>query len=112
MTNDKSRAANRANQPGFFANLTDNVKLVLRLIADSRVPLLLKALPVFTGIYLIWPADLWPIMPIDDALIVGVGTYFFIELCPANVVAEHRAQLRGDSIDAEDVIDADFKEAG
>jgi uncharacterized membrane protein YkvA (DUF1232 family) len=110
MTENKGRATDRAKQ-GWFSNLTDNVKLVLRLMADPRVPIFLKALPVISAIYLVVPTDLWPIMPLDDAVVVGVGTYFFIEMCPPDVVAEHRAQLRGESFDAEEVIDADFKEA-
>jgi hypothetical protein len=80
-------------------------------MADSRVPFFLKVLPVGAAIYLIVPTDLWPIMPLDDALVVGAGTYFFIEMCPPDVVAEHRAQLRGETSAPEDVIDVDFKES-
>lgn len=77
--------------PGFFSGLSKQLKLVLRLIADGRVNLLLKILPLATLIYLIIP-DFLP-GPIDDALVIGLGLYTFVELCPEEVVEEHRAAL-------------------
>ena len=78
--------------PGFFRNLSSQLKLVLRLIADRRVNFLLKFLPVATIIYLIVP-DFLP-GPIDDALVISLGLYTFVELCPEDVVAEHRIAIK------------------
>jgi len=78
--------------PGFFRNLGSQLKLVLRLISDSRVNFLLKFLPVATIIYLIVP-DFLP-GPIDDALVISLGLYTFVELCPEDVVKEHRSAIK------------------
>jgi uncharacterized membrane protein YkvA (DUF1232 family) len=78
--------------PGFFRNLSSQLKLVLRLIADSRVNFLLKFLPIATIIYLIVP-DFIP-GPIDDAVVISLGLYTFVELCPEEVVEEHRSSIK------------------
>ncbi len=77
---------------GFFRDLSLRVKLILRLIADPRVSLLLKAIPIGAFIYLLFP-DIAP-GPIDDAAIIWLGTSLFVELCPPEVVAEHMEALR------------------
>jgi len=75
----------------FFTTLADELRLVLRLMADPRVNILLKFLPIGTLLYFIIPD---PILgPIDDALVIGIGTYLFIELCPPHIVEEHRDAL-------------------
>ncbi len=61
-------------------------------MADRRVNPLLKLLPIGTLLYFFIP-DLI-IGPIDDALILGIGTYLFIELCPPHIVEEHREALK------------------
>ncbi len=76
----------------FFSTIADEIRLVLRLMADRRVNPLLKLLPIGTVLYFFIP-DLI-IGPIDDALIMGIGTYLFIELCPPHIVEEHREALK------------------
>jgi hypothetical protein len=51
----------------------------------------LKLLPIGSLIYLIVPLD----VPgsIDDALVIWLASYFFIELCPPEVVQEHLEAL-------------------
>ncbi|RME08860.1 MAG: hypothetical protein D6803_00170 [Anaerolineae bacterium] len=75
-----------------FKNLGDEIRLVMRLLADPRVPWYLKVLPFGSLAYFLFP-DLAP-GPIDDAIVIGIGVFLFIELCPPHVVAEHRAALR------------------
>jgi hypothetical protein len=77
---------------GFFRDLSLRVKLILRLIGDPRVSLLLKAIPIGSFVYLLFP-DIAP-GPIDDAAIIWLGTSLFVELCPPEVVAEHMEALR------------------
>jgi hypothetical protein len=72
--------------------LGSQFKLILRLLRDNRVNPLLKALPVFSLLYLISPFDSF-IPVVDDAVILGLGLYTFVELCPPEIVAEHRAAL-------------------
>jgi len=79
---------------GFFQDLADRFRLVSRLIMDSRVNPLIKILPISTLVYLISPIDLLSVNPIDDALIIWLGTSLFVELCPPNVVEEHINALR------------------
>jgi hypothetical protein len=78
-----------APSKGFFRQTALQVKLVWRLIRDRRVNPL-PALPVATG--LIGLPDILP-GPIDDAAIILGGLWLFIELCPAEVVAEHWRDL-------------------
>lgn len=79
----------------FFQGLVVELRLVLRMLSDRRVNFLLKLLPLGSLVYLLFPDLL--LGPIDDTVIVGVGVYLFIELCPDEVVAEHRAALRGET---------------
>jgi uncharacterized membrane protein YkvA (DUF1232 family) len=76
---------------GFFDNLTVQIKLILRLLSDRRVSPLLKLLPIGALAYLIIP-DI-ALGPIDDALVIWLGSALFIELCPEEIVKEHRDAL-------------------
>ena len=88
----KNRPKLTASDKSFFTTIADEIRLVLRLMADGRVNPLLKLLPIGTVIYFFIP-DLI-IGPVDDALILGIGTYLFIELCPPQIVQEHRDALK------------------
>jgi len=88
----KKRSKLTSSNRGIFNTLADEIRLVLRLMADRRVNPLLKLIPIGTVIYFFVP-DLI-IGPIDDAMIFGVGVYLFIELCPPHIVEEHRQALK------------------
>lgn len=115
MAENKERSIVPARtDPSFFQNLAIQFKLILRLMGDKRVSPLLKLLPVGTLVYLVWPADLWPIMPVDDAFVIGLGTFFFLEMCPHDVVEEHKQALRkeiiGSDAEAGDIVEGEFEE--
>jgi uncharacterized membrane protein YkvA (DUF1232 family) len=102
---------------GVFNEISNHFKLVFRLLRDPRVNPFLKLIPIATLAYLIIP-DLI-IGPIDDAAIIGFGLFIFVELCPEDVVQEHRAALAGtipgewhdpQSFDEDDIVDAEFTE--
>jgi hypothetical protein len=100
---------------GILFDLTQRIKLVLRLMGDSRVNPLLKLLPIGSVLYLIFP-DLAP-GPIDDAAVLWLGAYLFVELCPPAVVQEHMAALNQvvsgewhDPDPQEEVVDAEWEE--
>jgi uncharacterized membrane protein YkvA (DUF1232 family) len=76
---------------GFFYNIANHIKLVWALMRDERVNPLLKLIPFATLIYLVSPFDIPG--PLDDAAVIWAGTYFFVELCPADIVEEHRDRL-------------------
>lgn len=73
-------------------DLTLRIKLILRLMGDNRVSIFLKALPVVSLIYLLFPDLL--LGPVDDVAIIWLGAYLFVELCPPDVVQEHVDALR------------------
>jgi uncharacterized membrane protein YkvA (DUF1232 family) len=98
----------------FFSDLVEKVKLTYRLLKDSRVSPWYKLIPICCLIYFIVPMDLL-IGPIDDAILMYLGMDVFIEMCPKDIVAEHLADIRGQSVPSsaapdEDVIDAEFKD--
>ena len=85
---------------GVFRDLVLRLKLILRLMADKRINPLLKVLPIASLAYLIWPIDLIMGLPgvsaLDDAAVVSLGMYMFVEFCPAEVVQEHLEALRSE----------------
>ncbi len=89
---------------GILAELVRNAQLVWRLLKDPRVPLPIKLIiPSVVGIYVLSPIDLLPdVIPvlgqIDDIAVILAGVAFFIELCPPDIVQEHRAALSGETI--------------
>jgi uncharacterized membrane protein YkvA (DUF1232 family) len=104
-------------QSGMIHGLVVRAKLVLRLLADARVSPWAKLIPIGALIYVISPVDLIMGIPgldaIDDAAVVGLGYYFFIEMCPPAVVQEHLHALEGESnpkTAEDDVIDAEAKD--
>jgi len=86
---------------GLFNQVGQRVKLILRLLKDPRVSPLLKLLPVGSLIYLVIP-DLAP-GPLDDAAIIWIGAYLFVELCPPEIVQEHMDEL-------EAIIDGEWRD--
>jgi hypothetical protein len=86
---------------GVFHDLALRIKLILRLMGDRRVNVLLKVLPLGTLVYLFFPDLVFG--PLDDAAVIWLGAYLFVELCPQDVVAEHMRILTS-------VVDAEFRE--
>lgn len=113
MTDKKSSDIIITQQGGVIRNVLNQLKLIFRLMGDSRVNFLAKLIPIGTLIYLISPVDAVSIPVIgavDDAALLWLGSYIFTELCPPDVVAEHMKSLAGnmnpqDSKD--DVVDAE-----
>ena len=78
--------------------LFSQVRLAIRLLRDPRVPLLIKALPVLAGLYLISPFDLVPdVLPflgqLDDLGVILIALEVFLRLCPVEAVAFHRGAI-------------------
>jgi uncharacterized membrane protein YkvA (DUF1232 family) len=101
-------------QGGVLRDFILRLKLIGRLMSDSRVNFFLKLIPVASLAYLISPVDLAPgvVLPVigvlDDAAILWIGSTLFVELCPPDVVNEHQKQLTSNVIeDMGDVVDAE-----
>ena len=77
---------------GLFQGLAERIKLILRLMADPRVNPLIKLLPITSVVYLLFP-DILP-GPIDDAALIWLSAYLFVEICPPDIVQEHMDALR------------------
>lgn len=96
---------------GMLRDLIAHVKLIGRLMGDSRISIFLKVLPLVSLTYLIWPFDLiaFPgIGVLDDAAVLWIGSTLFLELCPPKVVAEHMRELAGGEGDSTgDIVDAE-----
>ncbi len=105
-------------QGGMIRDFILRVKLIWRLIRDRRVSPWLKIIPVAGLIYLISPLDLIPdialpvIGELDDAAVLWLTNYLFIELCPPNIVQEHVNALNASTgkDEQDDVVDADSVE--
>lgn len=104
---------------GFFSDLANQLKLIIRLMLDRRVNPLIKLIPIATVAYLFIPDIV--IGPLDDAAVVGLGLFLFVELCPPEVVEEHRTALAGmipgqwrdpEAREEDEIIDAEFKDEG
>jgi len=83
----------RYASPGFLKDFIFQVRLVYNLMRDRRVRFLLKLIPLASIAYLVIP-DFIP-FPIDDILVLAFGMNSFVNLCPADVVQEHRDRLKG-----------------
>lgn len=115
--NESSLEEAREINEGFFGGLYNSLRLIGRLLRDHRVSFWLKFLPIGALIYLVFPMDFLPIVPLDDALVVFLGGYLFIELCPPEVVQEHRDEIRqplrenvAEKGEQQEVVDAEFRE--
>jgi len=91
MPDKNERKITFPQNKGFFPDLTLRIKLILKLIGDGRVNPFLKLLPIGSLIYLVVP-DIAP-GPIDDAAVIWLATYLFVELCPPDVVQEYLDEL-------------------
>ena len=91
-----------SNRVGILGELVRNAQLVWRLLKDPRVPLPIKLIiPGVVGVYVLSPIDFMPdVLPligqIDDIAVLFGGVMLFIQMCPPDVVDEHRAALAGE----------------
>jgi uncharacterized membrane protein YkvA (DUF1232 family) len=105
-------------QGGMVRDFILRVKLILRLVGDKRVNPWLKLIPIAGLIYLISPIDLIPdiafpiIGELDDVAVLWITNYFFVELCPPEIVSEHLKALGAKTAakDDDEIVDADSVE--
>ena len=115
MTDDR-RNMLAAPKGGMMKDFVKRLKLIGRLMSDNRVSSVLKVLPLASLAYLIFPFDLAPgialpvIGALDDAAILWIGSTLFVELCPNNVVQEHKDALDIESGDTGEIVDAETKD--
>lgn len=94
--------------PNYWKKTWAEIKLVLQLMVDGRVPIYLKIIPFSVGLYLLSPLDLIPgFLPIigqlDDFGLLLVGLSTFIRLAPADVIDDYLpedVELKGKTTEA------------
>jgi uncharacterized membrane protein YkvA (DUF1232 family) len=103
-------------RPSVFVRIANYLKLFWRLLLDSRVSILLKLIPFGALVYGISPLD-WVIPVVDDLVILFLGIYLFVELCPEDIVNAHRQAIEGvlegkarDAQDDEKIVEEDLLE--
>ncbi len=102
-------------QGGLVRNAINQVKLIFRLMSDSRVNIFAKLIPLGALFYFISPVDFVPEVAIpfigvlDDAAILWLSSYVFTEFCPPAVVTEHMKALAGNMTvePGDEVVDAE-----
>jgi uncharacterized membrane protein YkvA (DUF1232 family) len=112
MPDKKSRKIVVPASRGMTREFVDRLKLILKLMGDSRVSPWVKLIPIGAIAYLVSPIDLIMGIPgvaaLDDAAILWIGSNLFVELCPPEVVQEHRQNLESNLEDSSgDIVDAD-----
>ena len=97
----RTATTTKSSDPSVFFEIWRTMQLVWRLMLDSRVPAFTKAIVPLVAVYLLSPIDLIPegfllfFGMVDDLAILFFGTKLLINLCPPDVVAEHRRALGG-----------------
>lgn len=121
---DITKSGQNKDQPGFFREIWQQVRLVYKLLLDPEVPIYLKALPFVAVVYLLMPFDFLPdVIPglgqLDDLTILIIGAKMFIDMAPQEVVQRHLRNLQsisnrianeGDQVDEIDDSDAEIIE--
>jgi len=101
VSDQGTQGSSPQTKAGVLAELVRSARLVGRLVKDPRVAMVTKlVIPGLVGAYLLWPADLLPdVLPlvgqIDDLALLALGVKLFLELCPPEIVQQHRADLAG-----------------
>ncbi len=121
MTQGLFGSRSSGDRLGILAGLVRQAQLVWRLLRDPRVSLPVKMIiPGVVGLYLLFPIDALPdVLPLlgqfDDLAVLLAGVALFIEMCPRQIVAEHRAALLdeatgGQRVGAEgETVDAEYR---
>jgi uncharacterized membrane protein YkvA (DUF1232 family) len=112
MPDKKSRKIVVPASRGMTRDFVDRLKLIMKLMGDSRVSPWVKLIPIGAIAYLISPIDIIMGIPgidaLDDAAVLWIGSNLFVELCPPEVVQEHRQNLGSNLEDSSgDIVDAD-----
>ena len=95
-----------------WAALKRQARLILGLMRDSRVPVWMRAIPIFGLVYLISPIELLPdiaLLPfgiLDDLVVILVCLTVFMAIVPQDIVDDHAGWL-----DAADITIDDLREA-
>lgn len=100
MTNQANKTPG-TNKIGLLTEIARNARLAWRLLSDGRVSTMTKLIiPGLAIAYILSPIDLIPdallgLGQLDDLALLALAVKFFIDLCPTDVVREHRNMMAG-----------------
>ncbi len=100
--NEERKPVITEEKVGAIANFLRSLRLVWRLLQDSRVPIFPKLIIPAAILYILSPIDLIPDLilglgQIDDVAVFFLSISLFIEMCPPTIVAEHRAAIAAEN---------------
>lgn len=107
-----------SEQVGAVTQFVRTLRLVWRLLIDSRVPTLPKLIIPLALLYLLSPVDLVPDLmlglgQLDDVGVLALAVALFIEFCPREVVEEHRRAVAATAnprdVSDENIIEGSFQ---
>jgi len=106
------------SQGSMLRDFIMRLKLIWGLMKDGHVSPWLKLIPVLGLVYLVMPIDFiseiyFPLVgELDDAAVLWLTNYIFIELCPPDIVLQHVKALTSGvpKADTDEVVDAESVE--
>ena len=114
-TSTKTATTTKTPDPSVLIEIWRSMQLVWRLMLDSRVPALPKLIVPLVALYVLSPLDVVPdvilvLGQLDDIALLFFGTKLFINLCPPDVVMEHRRALGGGMhVTDDDYVDGSYR---
>ncbi len=111
----KTATTPKPADPSVLIEIWRSMQLVGRLMLDPRVPFLPKFIVPLVALYVLSPIDVVPdfvlvLGQLDDIALLFFGTKLFINLCPPDVVMEHRRALGGGrEVTDDDYVDGTYR---
>ena len=92
----------------FLFRLISSIRLIWKLLTDSRVPFWIRIALPLALIYVISPIDIWPdFIPVlgrvDDIIAIVAGIMILLKLAPKKVVNQYKK-------DNKTIIDGEYRE--
>ncbi len=99
---------------GILMALVNRLRLVVRLLRDSRVPVYLKFVPFLSLVAFALPIDWIPILgQVDELGMIMLAVEAFVRLAPQHVVYEHQTDIesgsRRQARAEEDVVEGEWR---
>lgn len=114
-TGKTTAATTKNTDPSVLYEIWRSLQLVWHLMADPRVPFFPKLIVPLVILYILSPIDVVPdvllvLGQLDDIALLFFGTKLFINLCPPDIVLEHRRALGGGrEFTADDYVDGTYR---
>ena len=93
-----TRIATWLSWPSVIRTVVRRLRLATRLMREPEISVLLKALPILAGLYVVSPLDFIPdVLPVigqvDDLGILLLALESFVKLAPSTIVTHHQSAI-------------------